>query len=136
MLACIFTSSYSHILRFMCACWYYRILIYSYPQVYVCLLVCSHPHANVFSIRMNNCILTSSGSLVLGNCASQILNNLQILSTGQAFVLDFYRTSRKICQKQPVRADRKKKLLLKSRQNIFKNTLRRFNIFFIAFKNS
>ena len=95
----ILTSSHRHTLRFMCACWYYGILTSSYPQVYVCLLVCLHPHVIVFLIRMNNCILTYSGSLVLGNCASQILNNLQILWTGQAFVLDFYRTSRKIYRK-------------------------------------
>ena len=38
---------------------------------------------------MNNCILASSSLLVLGNCASQFVNNLQILRTEQAFVLDF-----------------------------------------------
>ena len=87
------------------------ILTSSYPHVYVCLLVCSHLQANVFSIRMNNCILALSSSLVLGNCASQFVNNLQILRTGQACVLDFYRTRRKIYRKQPLRADLKKKLL-------------------------
>ena len=30
---------------------------------------------------MNNCIVASSSSLVLGNCASQFGNNLQILWT-------------------------------------------------------
>ena len=30
----------------------------------------------MFSIGMNNCILASSSSLVLGNCASQFVNNL------------------------------------------------------------
>ena len=88
------------------------ILASSYPQVYVCLLVSSHPQVNVFSIQMNNCILASSSSLVLGNCASQFENNLQILRTRQAFVLDFYRTSKKIYWKQPLRVDLKKKLLL------------------------
>ena len=70
---------------------------------------------------MNNCILASSSSLVFGNCTSQFVNNLQMLGTGQAFVLDFYRTRRKIYRKQPFRADLKKKLLLKSRQNLLKN---------------
>ena len=65
--ACILASSHPHILRFMCACWYPRILTSSYPQVCLCLLVCSHLHVNVFSIRMNNCILASLSSLVLGN---------------------------------------------------------------------
>ena len=116
--ACILASSHPHILRFMCACWYPRILTSLYPQVYACLLVCSHLQVNVFSIRMNICILASLSSLVLGNCASQFINNLQILRTGQAFVLDFYRTSRKIYRKQSLSADMKKKLLLKSRQNL------------------
>ena len=86
------------------------ILASSYPQVYVCLLVRSHPQVNVFSVRMNNCILASSSSLILDNCGSQFVNNLQILGTRQAFVLDFYRTSRKIYRKQPLRADLKKSL--------------------------
>ena len=127
---CILTSSYPqvhvfllvylhpHILRFMCTCSCPHILASLYHQVYVCLLVCSHLQVNVFSIRMNNCILASSSSLVLGNCASQFVNNLQILWTGQAFVLDFYCMSRKIYQNQPLRADLKKKLFLKSRQNL------------------
>ena len=96
MLACILTSSHPHILRFMCTCWYPRILTSSYLQAYMCLLVCSHPQVNVFLIRMNNCILVSSNSLVLTNFTSQFVKNLQILWTGQAFVLDFYCTSRKI----------------------------------------
>ena len=58
---------------------------------------------------MNNCILASSSSTVLGNCASQFVNNLQVLQIGQAFVLDFYRTSRKIYRKQPLKVDPKKK---------------------------
>ena len=96
VLACILASSHTHILTIMCACWYPRILTSSYPQVYVRLLVCSHLQVNVFSIRMNNCILASSTLLVLSNWASQFVNNLQILRTGQAFFLDFYHTSRKI----------------------------------------
>ena len=96
VLACILASSYTHILRIMCACWCPRILTSSYPQV------------NVFSIRMNNRILASSILLVLSTWASQFVNNLQILRTGQAFVLDFYRTSRKIYHKQLLRADLKK----------------------------
>ena len=108
VLACILASSHPHILRFMCACLCPCIFTSSYPQVYVCLLVCSHPQVNVFSIRMNNCILASSSSLVLGNCPSQFANNLQILQTGQAFVFNFYHTSRKIYWKQPLRADLKK----------------------------
>ena len=111
-------SLHPHILTFVCACLYPCILTSSYPQVYVCLLVCSHPQINVLSIQMNNCILASPSSLVLGNCASQFANNLQTLRTGQAFVLDFYRPSRKIYWQQPLRADLKKKLLLKSRQNL------------------
>ena len=112
----LLTSLHPHVLRFLCACLY--ILASSYPQVYVCLLVCSHLQVNMFSIRMNNCILASSSSLVLGNCVSQFVNNLQILRTGQAFVLDFYCRRRKIYRKQPLRADLKKELLLKSRQNL------------------
>ena len=104
----ILASSHPHILRFMRACWYPHILISSYPQVFVCQLVCSHLQVNLFSIRMNNCILASSSSLVLRNCASQFVKNLQILRTGQAFVLDFYHTRRKIYRKQSVRADLKK----------------------------
>ena len=69
---CLLVSSHPPILRLMCVCWYPRILTSSYPQVYVRLLVCSHPQVNVFAIQMGNCILTSSSSLVLGNCASQI----------------------------------------------------------------
>ena len=113
VLACILASLRPHVLRFMCACWYPHILTSSYPQVYVCLLVCSHIQVNVFSIRMNNCILASPSSLVLGNCASQFVNNLQILRAGLAFVLDFYGT-----RKQPLRANLKNRLLLKSRQNL------------------
>ena len=84
------------------------ILTSSYPRVYVWLLVCSHLQVNVFLIWINICVIVSSSSLVLGNCASQSVNNLQILWTVQAFVLDFYHTSRKIYQKQPLRADLKK----------------------------
>ena len=121
VLACILASSHPHILRFMCAFFYTCILTSSYPQVHVRLLVSSHPHilvstvlcVNMFSIRMNNCILASLSSLVLGNCASQFVNNLQILRTGQAFVLDFYHMSRKIYWKQPLRADLKKKVVFK-----------------------
>ena len=108
----LLTSLHPHVLRFLCACLY--ILASSYPQVYECLLVCSHLQVNVFSMRMNNCILASSSSLVLGNCASHFVNNLQILRTGQAFfVLDFYCTRRKIYRKQPLRADLKKKVVVK-----------------------
>ena len=120
VLICILASSHPHILRFMCACWYPRIFTSSYPQVYVCLLVCSHPQVSVFLIKMNNCILASSSSLVLCNCVRQFVNNLQMVWTGQAFVLDFYRMSRKIYRKQPLRADLEKKKLLKSRQNLSK----------------
>ena len=108
----IYSCLHPYILRFLCACLY--ILASSYPQVYECLLVCSHLQVNVFSMRMNNCILASSSSLVLGNCASHFVNNLQILRTGQAFfVLDFYCTRRKIYRKQPLRADLKKKVVVK-----------------------
>ena len=94
MLACILLSSHPHILRFMCACWYLRILRSLYPQVHLYLPVCSHPQVNVFSMQTNNCILAFSSSLFLGNCLTQLVNNLQILRIGQAFVLYFYRTSR------------------------------------------
>ena len=112
VLVCILESLHLYIFRFVCPCLHPCILASSYPQVYVCLLVFSHRQVNVFSIQMNNCILASSSSLVLGNCASQFENNLQILRTRQAFVLDFYRTSKKIYWKQPLRVDLKKKLLL------------------------
>ena len=98
-LARILASSDPDILRCKCACWYPHILTSSYPQFYICLLGCSHLQVNVFSIRMNNCMLASSSSLVLGNCASQFVNNLQFLRTGQAFILNFYRTRTKICRK-------------------------------------
>ena len=121
VLACILAFSHTYIPKFicvslyphifMCACLYPCIRTSSCPQVHVRLLVSSHPHilvssglcvlanisypkVNVFLIRMNNCILASSGSLVFGNCVSQFVNNLQILWTGQAFVLDFYCTNR------------------------------------------
>ena len=126
VLASILASLHPHILRLMCACLYSCIfrssypqahvwllvslhLTSSYPQVYVCLLVCSHPQVNVFSIRINKFILESSNSVVLGNCASEFVNNLQILRTIQAFVLDFYGTSRNIYRKQPLRADLRKR---------------------------
>ena len=125
VLACILASSHPHILRFTCACLYTyiltssypqficacsypRILTSSYPQVYACLLVCSHPQVKVFSVRMNNCILASSSSLVFGNGAGQFVNNLQILRTGQTFVSGFYDTSSKMYLKQLLRADLKK----------------------------
>ena len=116
VLVCIFTSLHRHILRFMCACLYPCILTSSYFQVHEWFLVYLHHHmlvasglcANILSIQMNNCILASLSSLVLGNCAGQFVNNLQIFSTGQAFVLDFYRTSRKIYRRQPLRTGLKK----------------------------
>ena len=112
VLACILASSHPHILRFILissgSCVLVGILTSSYPRVYVWLLVCSHLQVNVFLIWINICVIVSSSSLVLGNCASQSVNNLQILWTVQAFVLDFYHTSRKIYQKQPLRADLKK----------------------------
>ena len=117
----LLTVMHPYILRFMCACLYSCILTSSYPQAHVCLLVYLHPHilispvyvhllvsshphilvcshlqVNVFLIQMNNCILASSSSLVFGSCASRFVNNLQILQTGKAFVLDFYHTRRKI----------------------------------------
>ena len=67
VLAYILASSHRHVLRFLYACWYPLILTCSYPQVCVCLLVSSHPQVNLFSIQMNNCILASSSSLVLGS---------------------------------------------------------------------
>ena len=71
MCVCLLISSHPHILWFMCACWYPHILTSSYPQVYVCLFVSSHPQVNVLPIHMNNCILASSSSLLLSNCASK-----------------------------------------------------------------
>ena len=106
---CLLVYLYPHILISIGLCALVGILTSSYPQVYVCSLVCSHLQVNVFSIRMNNCILASSSSSVLGNCASQFVNDLKILRTGQAFVLDFYRTRKKIYRKQPLRADLKKR---------------------------
>ena len=126
-LACILASSHPHIIKFICGCLYTRMLISSdlyvfacilassYPQVYVRLLVCSHPQVNVFSTQIINCILASSSSLVPGICVSQFVNNFQILRIGQAFVSDFCRTSRKNLSETAVQ-----KLLLKSRQNLWK----------------
>ena len=82
VVACILASSHPHILQFMCA-WYPRILASFYSQVFVRLLVCSHPQ--VFSTRVNVCIFASS-----------FVSNLQVLRTEQAFLLNFYRASRKI----------------------------------------
>ena len=59
------------------------------------------------------CILSSYA--LVGILA--FVNNLQILRTGQAFILEFCGTSRKISWKQSLRADQKKKLL-KSRQSL------------------
>ena len=124
MLACILACLHPHILMFMCACFYHCILTssFSYPKVHVFLLISSHPHilvcsglcvlltqVNVFSIRMNDCILVSSSSSFLGNYASHFVNNLQIIRTRQAFVLDFYRTSRKIYRKQTSSAHLKRR---------------------------
>ena len=89
----------------MCAFLYTCILTSSGSRALVDILASSGLCVNMFLIRMNNCILATLSSLVLGNCASQSVNNLQILTTGQAFVLEFYRTSRKICRKEPLRAD-------------------------------
>ena len=86
---CLLVYLYPHILISLGLCALVGILTSSYLQVYVCSLVCSHLQVNVFSIRMNNCILASSSSLVLGNCASQFVNNLQTPRTGQDFVLTF-----------------------------------------------
>ena len=80
VLTCVLASSHLHIVRLMCVCWYPRTLTSSYPQIYVSLG--SHPQVNVFSIRMNECILTTSTSLVLGIFASHFVNNLQILRSG------------------------------------------------------
>ena len=104
-------SLHPHILRLiMCLLVYLHphILISSGSCALVGILASSYPQVNVFSIRMNNRILASSILLVLSTWASQFVNNLQILRTGQAFVLDFYRTSRKIYHKQLLRADLKK----------------------------
>ena len=109
---CFLVSLHPHILiilRFMYTCWYPRIITSSYPHVYACLLLCSHPEVTVFSIRINDCILASSSSLVLSNCASHFVDNLQILWTEKGFVLDFYRTSRRNYGKQHLRADLKKR---------------------------
>ena len=109
--ACILASSYRHVRVYLLVylhphilispdlCALVGILTSSDPQIYVCLLVCSHLQVSVFSILINKCLLASSGSLVLSNCASQFVNNLQILPTRQAFVLNFYHTRKKICQK-------------------------------------
>ena len=108
---CILASSYRHVRVYFLVylhphilispglCALVGILTSSDPQIYVCLLVCSHLQVSVFSILINKCLLASSGSLVLSNCASQFVNNLQILPTRQAFVLNFYHTRKKICQK-------------------------------------
>ena len=42
----------------------------------------------MYYIRMTDCILESPSSLVLGNCASKFVNNLQILLTGKDSVLE------------------------------------------------
>ena len=90
VLTCVLASSHPHIVRPMCVCWYPRTLTASYPQIYVSLG--SHLQGSVFSIRMNDCILTTSSPLVLGIFASHSVNNLQMLRTGQAFILDSQHT--------------------------------------------
>ena len=94
----------------------------SYTQVPVCLLVFLHPYILLYSSlcvladmltsldqcvldtnRMNNCILSSLCSLVVGNLAIHFVSNLQILWAGQAFVLDFRRTSSRINRKLSLR---------------------------------
>ena len=116
----IFSDSCSdcHILKFMCACWYPRNLTFSYPQVYVWLLVCSHPHVNVYSIQMINCIFASSSSSVLGTCASQFVNNLQILRIGQAYISDHFPHKQENLLETAIESKFEKKFLLKSRQNL------------------
>ena len=65
---CLLVSLNPHFLICSGSCVLVSILTTSYSQVYVCFLISSHPQVSVFSIRMNNCILASSSSLVLGNC--------------------------------------------------------------------
>ena len=60
---CIPASSYPQVRVCLLVSLHPHILVY--PQVYVCLLVCSHRQVNVFSIKMNNCILASSSSNAL-----------------------------------------------------------------------
>ena len=80
---CIIISSGFCVLAF--------ILVLSYCQVHVCLLVsshphilvysgsesllvCSHPQVNVFSIQMKDCFLAYSSSLALGNSVRHVNN--------------------------------------------------------------
>ena len=58
--ACLHTCFLiSSINRLTFACWYHRTVASSYPQIYVCFLACLYPQVNVFSIRVNDCILPS-----------------------------------------------------------------------------
>ena len=84
VLAWILASLHLHILRFISSSLYPRILASSYPQVHACLLVFLHFTFSYHQVHV--CLLVSL----------------------QAFVLDFYCTSRKTCWKQPLRADLKK----------------------------
>ena len=104
VLACIFASSHPHILRFISVSLYPRILAFSCPQAYECLLLSLH--------------FTSSYHQV----------HVSLLVSSQAFVLDFYHTSKKIYRKQPLRADLNKVVAKISTESL-KNTCKR-NIFF------
>ena len=98
VLAFILASLHLHILRFISFSLYPRILAFSYPQVHACLLVFLHFTFSYHQVHV--CLLVSL----------------------QAFVLEFYCTSRKICWKQPLRADLKKvvKIQTQSLKNICK----------------
>ena len=134
VLAYILASSHPHILRFINVSLYTRTLIFTGSCVLVGILASSHPriirfvcvcwHAHILRSMCSQykwliVFSQSPSSIILGNCAIQFVNNLQILRTGQAFVLDICCTSRKIYQKQPLRVNPEKKLL-KSRQNLWK----------------
>ena len=62
----IFTSSHSHILRFLCTCLYPHILASSCLCVLACILASSHPNIFRLICPFIPCILISSGSCVLG----------------------------------------------------------------------
>ena len=139
VLACILASSHPHILRVIIVSLYTRILACSYSQIQVCFLVSLHRHILIVSgscvlvgilasshpctsglcvlasilIQLNNCIFASSSSLCKSVC-KYLKNPLD----RSGFLFELLPHEQEILSETAIESQSKKKLLLKSRQNL------------------
>ena len=119
---CFLVSLHRHILIVPGSCVLVGILASSHPRTSgLCVLAsiprlmcaCSHRHVNMFLIQLNNCIFASSSSLCKSVC-KYLKNPLD----RSGFLFELLPHEQEILSETAIESQSKKKLLLKSRQNL------------------